>query len=112
MEVPVESDDDAVIVPVDDGEFIYDPSELDPSESADDKKALAEANSNIVKATLLDCAAKSIIDDAAYFAFQVALNCVDFARLPHDQLDALVSAIGALGGEYGLNAWGESAKRQ
>ena len=112
MEVPVEPNDDTIIAPIDDEEFTSDTSELGLSESADDKKALAEANSNIVKATLLDCGAKSIIDDAAYFAFEVALNCVDFSRLPKDQLDALVSAIGALGGEYGLNVWGESVKRQ
>ena len=112
MELPVEPDDDTLITPIDDEEFISDTSEVGLSGSSDDKKALAEANSNIVKATLLDCGAKSIIDDAAYFAFEVALNCVDFARLPNDQLDALVSAIGALGGEYGLNVWGESAKRQ
>ena len=103
--------DDTIIAPVDDEEFDDYDSELDLDGSIDDKKAMAEANSNIIKATLLDCGAKSILDDAAYFGFQVALNCVDFARLPKDQLDALVSAVGVIGGEHGLNVWGESAKR-
>ena len=106
-----ESIDDTVIAPVDDEEFDMHEPELELGGSSDDKKAIAEANSNIIKATLLDCGAKSILDDAAYFAFQVALNCVDFARLPKDQLDALVSAVGVIGGEHGLNVWGESAKR-
>ena len=104
--------EDTVITPLDDAEFDKYEPELVLNDSIEDKKSLAEANSNIIKATLLDCGAKSIPDDSAYFAFQVALNCVDFSKLPKDQLDALVSAIGALGGEYGLNVWGESTRRK
>ncbi len=80
-------------------------------ESNEDRKALAEADSNMLKASLLDCGAVAIKDTQAYFAYQVAVNCVDFSRLPEGQRQALVSAINNLCGEHGLDAWGEAHKR-
>lgn len=97
------SEDEELTAPEDDVQELND--------SLDDKKALQEADSNLVKATLLDCGAKAIKDDRAYFAFQVAINCVDFAKIPQAQLSALVNAVTTLGGEQGLDSWGESHHR-
>jgi ParB/RepB/Spo0J family partition protein len=88
-----------------------DEGELDSLLEKDDQQALAEANNNLIKATLLDCGAKCIKDYSVYFGFQVALSCVDFSKLPKDQLGALLSAINCLGGQHGLNVWGESSNR-
>lgn len=105
--------EDDALTPVTDDEIFKLPEddEVTPDTSAADAKAMAEANENIVKANLLDCAAKVISDPHAYFAFQVAVGCVDFKKLSANQLDALVSAMNMLVGEKGLDAWGESHKR-
>lgn len=105
--------EDDALTPVTDDEIFKLPEdeEVTPDTSATDAKAMAEANENIVKANLLDCAAKAISDPHAYFAFQVAVGCVDFKKLSANQLDALVSAMNMLVGEKGLDAWGESHKR-
>lgn len=105
--------EDDALTPVTDDEIFKLPEddEVTPDTSAADAKAMAEANENIVKANLLDCAAKAISDPHAYFAFQVAMGCVDFKKLAANQLDALVSAMNMLVGEKGLDAWGESHKR-
>lgn len=105
--------EDDTLTPITDDEIFKLPEddEVIPDTSVADAKALAEANENIVKANLLDCAAKVISDPHAYFAFQVAVGCVDFKKLPASQLDALVSAMNMLVGEKGLDAWGESHKR-
>lgn len=105
--------EDDALTPVTDDEIFKLPEdeEVTPDTSAADAKAMAEANENIIKANLLDCAAKVISDPHAYFAFQVAVGCVDFKKLSANQLDALVSAMNMLVGEKGLDAWGESHKR-
>lgn len=106
----VEQDDELELRLDDDADFGGADDDAD-AESLEDQKALAEADSNLIKANLLDCGAKAIADVHAYFAFQVAINCVDFSKLPNGQRQALVSAINNLSGEYGLNAWGEAHNR-
>lgn len=106
-------DDDVFdLTPIDDE---IDTSSLDDEYSEDtskeDKRIMAEANNNVVKVSLMDCGAKLVKDKNAYFAFQIAINCIDFAKLPAEQLEALVSAVNILAGERGVDAWGESAKR-
>ena len=105
--------EDDALTPITDDEIFKLPEdeEVTPDTSGADAKATAEANENIVKANLLDCAAKAISDPQAYFAFQVAVGCIDFKKLSTNQLDALVSAMNMLVGEKGLDAWGESHKR-
>lgn len=78
----------------------------------EDAKALAEANSNLVKSQLLDCGAKVIEDNHAWFAYQIAIDSIEFNRLPKAELVALVNAIQTLAGEHGLNAWGEGVRRK
>jgi len=78
----------------------------------EDAKALAEANSNLVKSQLLDCGAKVIEDSHAWFAYQIAIDSIEFNRLPKAELVALVNAIQTLAGEHGLNAWGEGVRRK
>lgn len=106
----VEQDDELELRLDDDESFEGDDDDAEPTDN-EDQKALAEADSNMIKASLLDCGAKAIKDVHAYFAFQVALNCVDFSKLPNGQRQALVSAVNNLSGEYGLNAWGEAHNR-
>lgn len=101
-----QDDEDSLFLEHDDDEL-----DIEDSESNEDRKALAEADSNMLKASLLDCGAVAIKDTQAYFAYQVAVNCVDFSRLPEGQRQALVSAINNLCGEHGLDAWGEAHKR-
>lgn len=107
----VEQDDEgSLFLEHDDDEANIEDDGID-TDSLEDRKALAEADSNMLKASLLDCGASAIKDTQAYFAFQVAVNCVDFSRLPDGQRQALVSAINNLCGEHGLDAWGEAHKR-
>lgn len=110
VDIIIEQDDELELRVDDDETFEGDDQDTEELDT-EDHKALAEADSNMIKANLLDCGAKVIKDTHAYFAFQVALNCVDFSKLPNGQLQALVSAINNLSGEYGLNAWGEAHKR-
>lgn len=103
----LELSDDEFELPVDDDEdedFLEDIAN-------DERKVLKEAEANLVKSTLLDCGAKAIKDSKAYFAFQVAVNCVEFDKLPDTQLAALVNAVNTLAGEFGLDAWGEAVHR-
>ena len=78
----------------------------------EDAKAIAEANSNMVKSQLLDCGAKVIEDNHAWFAYQIAIDSIEFNRLPKAELIALVNAMQTLAGEHGLNAWGEGVRRK
>ena len=101
--VLTESEDELFVEDEDEGE------ECDGK--TEDRKATAEANSNLIKANLLDVGAKSIKDNSAWFAYSVAINALDFSKLPHGEIASLVNATQTLSGEYGLDAWGEAQKR-
>lgn len=103
---------DDTVAPVEDDALSFnDTEELVDTIDTEDHKALAEANSNLIKANLLDCGAKVLRDEHSWFAFQIAVNCVEFDRLPNAQIVALMNAISALSGERGLDAWGEAHHR-
>lgn len=106
--VPVEDDTQELVLSDDEEE---DDGYLKEIEK-EDAKALAEANSNLVKSSMLDVGAKVIEDQHAWFAFQIAINSIEFDRLPKAELGALVNAMNTLVGEHGLNAWGEGAMRR
>ena len=107
--VPVEDDTQELVLSDDDNE--EDDNYLKEIEK-EDAKALSEANSNLVKSSMLDVGAKCIEDQHAWFAFQIAINSIEFDRLPKAELGALVNAMNTLAGENGLNAWGEGAMRK
>jgi ParB family transcriptional regulator, chromosome partitioning protein len=106
----ISPDDEVTLVLDEDNDLLLDDEE-DYDSSKEDAKALAEANSNLVKATLLDCGAKVLIGDSSWWAYQVAISSIDFSRLPSGELAAFVNAIQNLAGDHGLDAWGEGSKR-
>ena len=105
---PIEDDSCELVLSDDDDEKYDFDKELDK----EDAKALAEANSNLIKSHLLDCGAKVLKDQHAWFAFHIAVQSIEFDRLPKAELGALVNATQSLSGEQGLDAWGEAAMRK
>jgi len=108
---PVE-DDEITDFKFDDDEDEQSDDDFQKEIDREDAKAIAEANSNLVKSQLLDCGAKVIEDNHAWFSYQIAIDSIEFNRLSKAELGALVNAIQTLAGEHGLNAWGEGARRK
>lgn len=102
-----EVDDSEDLVLVEDDEVIFTPEDDEKEIERENAKALAEANSNLILANLLDIGAKAIKDSSALFAYQVAIQSLDFSKLPKAELSSLFNAVNTLHGEYGLDAWGE-----
>ena len=99
-------EDEITLTPEEDNEeedFSFSDKEIE----RENEKALSEANSNLIKANLLDIGTKSIKDSSALFAYQVAIQCLDFSKLPKSEVGALFNAVNILHGEHGLDAWGE-----
>jgi len=109
----VGSDEEEVFVLSDDDDSIYidddDEEEIDCDFT--DRKAIAEANSNLIVANMLDVGAKVLQDPSAWFAYSVAVQAIDFSKLPQGELASLVNAMRTLAGEHGLDAWGEAQRR-
>lgn len=106
-------EEDLVLLTTDDDLFVDDDDDddYDCDITVEDRKAAAEANSNLIKANLLDIGAKCLKDESAWFAYSVAINAIDFSKLPQGEIASLVNATQTLSGEYGLDAWGEAQRR-
>ena len=110
----VGNDEEEPLVLVNDDEIFIDDDEDEEDDcdfTIEDRKAAAEANSNLIKANLLDIGAKSLKDESAWFSYSVAINAIDFSKLPQGEIASLVNATQTLSGEFGLDAWGEAQRR-